>query len=344
MKTLFSGITEYSIFNLLQSPEGTGYQYFKNYALEIVENINKELSPSDAKYSFIFNFDNYFSFDSVAFHEDGVDYVTINDGVILTTFEVFYNILTHYPVLAHLKAGPAGALGYNLFYNYENQQYQTNINFPIDSQRKTIAEYMAMFAIKFMILHEIGHHYNGHVLYINSIEEAVEPTDSMLDQQTMEMDADAFAMSRLIDETLILLKTDVRICSILKSIDDLFVIFNIAIHTLSLIFKKENKVQYDASSSPYFSTFVRSCFNLDCAKTNILYKAQGIITPERYMDLIDNSFIAAEKYFNSLYNVSHYQDAKDFGKSITEHMENVQQNWKQLRKQLLPFARVPLAD
>lgn len=349
-----SGLTEYSIFNILQSPNCTGFQYFKNYAISVVEEINIALYQQQAKNTFHLDFKTLFHFDGESYHEDGVDHVIINDGVVITTFEVFYNILSRYPILPYLSPTPA-ALGYNLIYNFNNEQYQTTINFPIDRERRIIAEYMAMFAIKFIILHEIGHHYNGHILYRDSLVQNITKLNTftnnlakshkeLLDLQTMEMDADAFAISRLIDETLILISNDTRLFSILKCVDDIYVIFIIAIQTLFLIFKKEQKTEEDHWYSPYFPTFPRGCINLDCAKTNIAFKAKGIITPDKFVELTNSSFIAAEKYFYSLYGVNHYQDAIDYEESMSAHIKEVEKNWVLLREKLIPFARVRLAQ
>ncbi|CQR51503.1 hypothetical protein [Paenibacillus riograndensis] len=342
------GITEFSIFNVSTSPEHTGFQYFKNYAINLVEEINNDLSL-EKKYPFSFNFQTLFFFDGEAFHKDETDYISINDGVVFSTFEVFYEMLCHCSVLPYLPPNEL-IFNTNLYYHFDNEQYDYTIKYPFNKERRIIAEYMAMFAIKFIILHEIGHHYNGHIMYLNSSNHKTNALNhenscvSLLDLQTLEMDADAFAISRLIYEILVLLSEDNRICQILKSIDDIFTLFVISIHTLFLIFKKEGQGTTNSHFSPYLPSFIRSAINIDCAKTNIFFKAQGIITSEKFLEIAKKSVCDAEEYFYSLYGISHIDDAKDLLERDTSPQINIFNNWSVLRKKLEPFARLRLAD
>jgi len=125
---------------------------------------------------------------------------------------------------------------------------------------------------------------------------------------------------------------------------DIFLLFIIAIQILFLIFKKEQKTEENDYSSPYFPTFPRGCINLDCAKTNIAFKAKEIITPDKFSELTHSSIISAERYFYSLYGVNHYQDAKNYEEKMSAHINAVQKNWGLLREKLIPFARVRLAN
>ena len=122
------------------------------------------------------------------------------------------------------------------------------------------------------------------------------------------------------------------------------VFYNIDIQTLFLIFKKEQKTEDDDYSSPYFPTFPRGCINLDCAKTNIAFKAKEIITPDKFSELTHSSVISAERYFYSLYGINHYQDVKNYEEKMSAHINAVHKNWGLLREKLMKSIRISRAS
>lgn len=339
-----SGITEYSIFNVIESPDKTGYQYFKLYAENIIEQLNKAYSAMPTiRCPFEFEYISFFDFSSGAYHEEGVDKVVINDGVLITTFQVFYSIFSKFPVLSFFNDSTTGDLEVNFLYEFKNnQQYEVALQYPIELERRILAEYTASIAIKFVILHEIAHHYDGHILYLDSCADNPCKSISILDFQTMEMDADAFAISRLIDEMLILLKTDTRLCSIIKKAEDLFVMFSFAISVLFLIINDEDIKEVNDISSTYLSTLLRLSMCLDCAKVNIKHKAKGIITESVFEDIYKKTIPASNQYY-SLFGKSHYEDAMKYNKETSKIFGEINENWIKLRKELLPYARIPLA-
>lgn len=125
-----------------------------------------------------------------------------------------------------------------------------------------IAEYMSMFAIKFLVSHEMGHLYNGHSELYLATREAIKneklkykPSDdilqsSYLDLQTMEWDADCFGICRVIDEVMHMYRNNDKILSYFKEPVDLLRLVAYSIHCIFIRFRNIDTKSYKYKEHP----------------------------------------------------------------------------------------------
>ena len=353
------GQSEFSLFNINGSvPEVKAYDYYKQYAIEAVNNLISVNQLQDKNIKFNFDYIQYFDIDGISDYLDGTDIVKINEGVLLKTYKTFYTLASCYSILDDLQNTNNGSIGIKLCYTFaDEQQYEMEYHVPLDKKRKIIAEYMSMFAIKFAILHEIGHLFDGHVFYHRSYNELIiedkytmtsqiNSPISSLDYQTMEMDADAFAISRIIEEIIIMLQEDTLIKSVLNNSNDIFTLFVYSLHCFFKLIKDERKQSLDFKKSTHLPRWIREVINLDCAKTNIKYKAQNIISEYEFEDIIKNACLKAENQYNAIttQTIDKHEIIEQSSEEVLNHYNNITNNWKFLRIKLYPYARARLAN
>ena len=56
----------------------------------------------------------------------------------------------------------------------DNKQMDIDIAFSDDKISNNIAEYITMFAIKWIIAHEVGHAFNGHTAYYSEVRKKIQ--------------------------------------------------------------------------------------------------------------------------------------------------------------------------
>lgn len=342
-KTL-SGSTDFALFNLAENSGNhfIAFNYYKEYA-ESFWNTHTQ----DVKHCFPleFKYEQNFSINGNVELYDEKAKIRINEGVLLRLYKSFYSILSIDHIIDTLSGTPDGSLQINNIYTFNDASpdYEYTFLLPINKERKIIAEVMAMFAIKFVILHELAHHLDGHVLYMKNyynnetlsiIRRARE--ERILDIQTLEMDADAFAISQLINETIEFIQNDKLYTKHIKNPANLYYIFMISIHILFLVLHNEHK----DTDSTYLPELIRSFIGLDCAKVNLTYKATDIIDETEVSNLIKNSVLKANSLYNSVYGKIDFTSLENYDE---HHMQSLRNNWKTLRNSLFPYAIAQLA-
>jgi len=346
------GITDFSLID--SKLDIKAFDYYKEYANSLINKLNIESIVYDSKnplYKFDFDYLNYFYIDGYVDHKNQTDIVRINEGVIFKIVKMFYSILSHFPILPHLKESFSESFGMRLFYVFDKQKFEMEYRLPVDRKRKIIAEYLSMFAIKYIILHEIGHLYNGHIFLVLknvSLSSQISMLNNKnfsikaLDLQTMEMDADAFAISRLIDESLVMIEKDKLLLSVLDNKLEIYFLLIYAIHCLFLLIKEEQ----NGNNLSHLPRLVRDMINLDCAKTNIIFKANNIITGKKFMEMAYSSYFEAEQNYNIVFNkITNMDEINECtNPQVLNNVKMVEANWVVLKEKLKPYARIRLAD
>jgi hypothetical protein len=140
------------------------------------------------------------------------DLIALSGVVPITLMRIFNYLLAHPDVLPWIGSPQAGeqefkkheVLKLNHFMDFTNLSNDPVIK---DSERFRASRWLYERAIDFIVYHELGHIWNGHTRYLKSaygfasidelsLTDGVGPVQ--LDRQTLEMDADGFAVYELL--------------------------------------------------------------------------------------------------------------------------------------------------
>lgn len=179
------------------------YDYYVKYAQSLIDMMSPENNIFNEKN--IKELDFSYAWESrlnAGSHESGRrDIIRINEGTIMKIYAFFYTLMAKGKILG-IDSVESTVLELNLI---AHNDIEENIVVPMvlcgSEKRNNIAEYMARFAIEFLVGHEIGHAFNGHTKYYSTILKNIEKEHDekereqlFLDLQTLEVDADAFGM------------------------------------------------------------------------------------------------------------------------------------------------------
>ncbi|PFI17462.1 hypothetical protein [Bacillus cereus] len=159
------------------------------------------------------DFINDVRFNACAIKQDDMYFIGINIGVVQVLEKLFNYIMSHPNLMTGIGdvsleikkeiSSDYIAINHNYLRLFTN--YDVEVNAPIGKERKLCAKALYMYALEFLILHEYGHIVNGHMDYdyfrrrsglsfmfeLNSCEK------NGLFTQTLEMDADSYAATRI---------------------------------------------------------------------------------------------------------------------------------------------------
>lgn len=206
MKDFKTGFTNESYFNIIKS---------------IVEGIYAE--NFDAR-NFEFSFQDDNSINAYASYDKQGDYdiLRINTGTIIELVALMKTAFAQRNILSDFgnanEEKNAIYIGKHVFRKNKHELIFCTRNTIVDACREELSLYVALLAIYFVFLHEVGHIVNGHTrlmndLYMNSefymrMKKSNNSMQYYLDRRTLEMDADAMAATRSIDNVLILYEQD----------------------------------------------------------------------------------------------------------------------------------------
>lgn len=314
------------------------FDYYRKYTNLLIE----ELQPKNNKFNLKsikqLNF-NYLWDDSVnagsrEFKE--LDMISVNEGTIYKLYGLFYKLNTKKDIieLTH-KTKSRTPINTKIFYEndkIDDKPMEIEIVFSDDKNSNSIAEYMAMFAIKWIIAHEVGHAFNGHTAYYSEVRKKIQSEKNeeeiaklFLDLQSMEMDADAFAVNRIIDVAMDLYKKDDKIFKLLKNKQDILKLIICSVHAIFFIFR--NCDVYDCMKTEHPPTFIRECLVLGAMKQGLLKKYNVIVDDDYMMNdigKIENLICDIEGKKNEDY----INYINNFHQEIKKYMTRIQSNFK----------------
>lgn len=278
--------------------------------------------------------------------------ISINYGVLIKCYKVMYDLVAYCNVLNHKSIEFKGNTVIGIKYSYKFDDYQTyEIKFALPNHSDLLlADFMSMIAIKFIFLHELGHLFNGHV-YLHKISSHNESKElfmnlfnldsnlKTIDYKTLEMDADAFSMTQLIDNIVEFWEKDNRIKTFCPKLLDLFYLIGFTLNILFLMVHDENTKDFLISNTNQLSYLDRITFVTGSLKTNVLNKFSNIDI-NKFDMIIEKSFSQSIIYYNNIYKK---ENSWFMDRSNTTSFNQVLSNWKDLRKKLIPFSRATLA-
>lgn len=313
------------------------YKFYEEFARGIINVLQPEINPYNQKdikqLNFTYKWDNHVNAGAL---EREYDIITVNEGTIIKIYGFFYRLVNRVspfpPLAGELK--PHVLIENRI--TFDNSQFpQISISEELvlsdDPRRNNLAEFLSMFAIKWIIAHEIGHVYNGHTKYyletrnkikqLDPIKDSEELKQCYLDLQTMEMDADTFASNRIMEEALALHDT----C---KSLDlqnplDFLKLPVFAIHGVFYIFRDyRTKDSFNREHPP---TFIRESMSMGAAKAALeshgIYKTDDFFTSD--IGKLDQMICYAYKSNNDRF----IDYVKTFGYDAAEWAELLKENY-----------------
>ncbi|MGG7177436.1 hypothetical protein ACQPU1_07595 [Clostridium paraputrificum] len=325
------------------------YDYYREYAEYIVGLLNMQNKGDNKSNAFEFGYRDYPSVNGSSYCEDNVDKVQISRGVIERSYELFNNFITCIPDLKNFnKNNLSKGIKYviQLGEKYGHTTYDLNVQIPKDKEQKEIAILLVSMAVKFVILHEIGHIYNGHTLYLNRIRDVGRDIGD-LEMLTMDMDADAFAITRLVNEIIskfIEIEKGKKLYLVTYKYS-LIQILSISIFgVLQLIYSDYKSAELTGKRQ--LPIEVRIVKALGCIKINIENLNLFGIDEEYVDECIWSSVGVIGNFYSTLYGEKDELD--QFIKNINEYNINldddIRETWKQLRVNLIKYARCKLAE
>lgn len=214
-----------------------------------------------------------------------------------------------------------------------------------NKNRNMLAEYMSMFAVKFIILHEIGHLIHGHCKYASTINKksymfymnrGYEFIENSLEAKALEMDADSFAACALLDEIIDMIQKNDEIFSVLNNCKDIYGLYAIAIQGVFHLF--EENWENVTTSNTHPNAILRGIMCVEGARRKA--KLQGLDV----MEIFDHSMATLTKYMVKKNNWDEINIVHNMENNAKEFQE-ILNYWKStLSKKLKPFNNVYVED
>ncbi len=349
----YNGFTELSFFNLNKKAAEEIYKKFDEQ-FNVKKNIN---------YDFKFIYFNDDSVNASVDHDDNTDYVYVNVGTVGKIYATFYSLFTNSKVFPEIGDVKKEFATINVDFKFDNEKKQLLFtgapNCPV---RRSVADFLSLVALRYVTTHELGHIFNGHAEYLNEktglftlsmFNNNEESKFDNLDYKTIEMDADAAAMTRSVDNILSVYEkfNSYYLSELFESKELLLKLWSFAIFSLFLVFEDEYSSENDWKCSKYLPNMVRCILNFDAA---LGYTKKFIeIAEYKYDDnfyenfnsIIFNSIRDVEKYYNESFN-THHNIIKYIDKNTEaiKYSQIVLNNWINVKPKLEKYTRTKLYD
>ena len=318
---------------------------------------NKTLIKENTR-DFIFGYLENDSLGGSAFAYENTDYIYLNCGSILKIHDLFLKLLSNpqvFPKIGNFKYSDFTYHKEPIYNNGEEQMVFYNGS--SDKTRNDLALQLAYFAVLYIILHEIGHHFNGHVLLLssNNLSFSMEMTGEQsnidnLERQTLEMDADSFATSNALGFVKNFMENPESLyfsdhSSAIKH-SDILKYWIFSIHCLYLL--QNQQFKYDPTklkSSFHFPARLRQLLNHDI--TFYVVNLRGYsISKEEYNSLLSEITSYSEEMFFLTFDIKETSEdtLNSINDSVLNQSNRVHEHWNKLKPLLLEHARSKLAD
>lgn len=330
------------------------YRFYEEFARGIINVLQPESNPYNQKdikqLNFRYKWDDQVNAGAL---EREYDQITVNEGTIIKIYGFFYRLVNRVSPFPPLSGELKPHVLIENKVTFDNPQFpQVSISDELvlsdDPRRNNLAEFLSMFAIKWIIAHEIGHVYNGHTKYylemkkkiaqLNPAKDDAQIKQCYLDLQTMEMDADTFASNRIMEEALALYGTDKKLVS-LENPSDFLKIPIFAIHGVFYLFRDyRTKNSFNISHPP---AFVREAMAMGAAKAALeshkILKTDEFFTSD--IGKLDQMICCA----NGSNNDRFLDYVKTFCNDAAEWAEMLNENYfKRVSHIIKPESRLPI--
>lgn len=247
---------------------------------------------------------------------------------------------------------------YDFYYKVAEEEIFPEIQSDLEGKKDLVFRIQIM-SILYIICHEVGHLYNGHIGYnkmafmqeINKLSE--KKRNEIIFRKTIELDADAFAMNRMLEynESLIKVKSETKNqLSQYESIEYSYKILLFSMYSFYLFLGETFKKEL-IKKSTYFSPAIRQLLNLTIAREFVAKKRPEFIN--EIDGIIDYLLLHGDFMMDKF--KSYKRNVKDEQKYILnkliyfesmelqEEMLLVSKHWNLIRNDLQKNARVILS-
>ena len=327
---------------------------------EVLQELSKQHLPqnwTDSKYEFEIVENK--EINGKSWSRDNVDHIEIYSGVIEEYNKYFLKVMDYFRNRMFEKVYPnkdyeeRSTWSYEMLYNLQGKVYF------IDSKvmENKVADLLEIFVSRFIVLHELGHIFNGHCRFLESITGGKMEFIPMyymgkgkireelaLDIRTLEYDADAFAVTQSMLHLFFLYNNfidEVHIEGMKK--DDLFYWWGFAIRSHFLLCEDSYiEKDYDKSIThiPSVGRWSDACIN---ATENIEKLNLSDENKRQFNQKIADGAIEAEKIFNQIkYTQYNWEEQLVSNKSYIEFRNEIDKNWNKVKCKLEKYTRLPL--
>ena len=288
-----------------------------------------------------------------------VDYVELNVGVIALYYKYFINVMEHDKINIFQKIIPGLQEREYKELSYEAIVFKDEKINIFDSKvvDERIARMLEIFVSRFIVLHELGHLFNGHCkrcqeitqdrsyfmpMYYNPQKEIT--NREALDIRTLEMDADAFAATQSVTHIVYLYDNfceKVNVPNIEPK--DIFYWWGFAIRSHFLMCQEKFK------DSKYYENMTHMPSN---ARWTMIYNSVtqviGFLNKNEseknvFVDNITKGAVEAEFKFNRIMHTNYrWFDEIINNEQYIEYKEKIDANWEKMKFEMEKFARLPL--
>lgn len=307
-------------------------EFLMEFIKKSITTYNKDL-PKDKRKKIYFFFVDDQTINAFATNINNIDVVGINIGVLTTLYD-FYNKVVDDKLFPEIIGN--------------------------DEERKNLIFRLQVMSFHYIICHELGHLYNGHIGFrrMNLMQEIVNfnqnDRSEIIFRKTLELDADAFAMNRMLEfnENLIMVKGK----NLNKSSNDNIIKYSYKILLFSMysfyLFFGENFKSSDIREDKYFSPAIRQLLNLTIAEEFVarIRPEFGDEVKKITNYLIMEADFTLHKYFSKSLDESGKQlylieKLRYFeSEELKKEMVIVQKEWNAIRDELQKKARFQLSE
>ncbi|KLA22692.1 MULTISPECIES: hypothetical protein [Bacillus] len=292
-------------------------EFIVKYTWNTLISFNKNVEGNKQKKCYFF-FVNDRSINAFATRYNDIDIVGINIGVPEKLYDYFDQVIddTIFPEIA----------GNN-------------------ELRKDLIFNLQVFSIIYILFHEFGHIYNGHIDYdeLKYLQMFADNSSlKYLHSKTIEMDADAFAINRAYEfiESLIAIRSKEDKPYNVREFSYKSLMF--AVYSFYLFFEDIIDVN-NLSKKYYFPSKLRQMFNITIIE-QLVEKNHNYFLEKLYT-INDETALQCEecwgKYTNTPFNPTSILLLQS--KKVKEDIHKVHLHWNQIRDELQDVARLPLA-
>ncbi len=288
--------------------------------------------------------------------EDGSYIIYISNAALVFIYDLFNRMLSYKNILPEIGNSEDEELEEPSMINYGI--LERNGIIPKNKERKYFAGMLIDQALWFMFQHELSHILRGHVDYNYNISKEANFTlfnESKLDpltRQTLEMDADSYAICWMLKNTINLFKNKTNVLFPL-SIDKYIEYSFISVYSLMRLcygrsqILVDNKFEQEQSSNTHPSWRLRQYMVVEAGLTYVERYYNALVYPKSFVTNVADILLNTEKAYKTITGLKPIEKVEDFPHVLhfsSPHTKNYLEHWNLIKPELEHFSYIKLKD